>query len=103
MLEGLPLARAGSEIGSIATAIGIQHSALIAALEQRFEFAATLIGYSNAFFAAEFGAHNPVERQISSRLMKILTNALAPNVLVRSLALGAGMTEDQALAEALEA
>ena len=100
--EALPLAR-GGEIGSIVVAMALLHLARIAAHEQRFERAARLAGYAQAFDAAEFDVLHPLERQSQARLMAALREALPPAALDVLLSVGAAWSEDQAVGEALAA
>jgi hypothetical protein len=98
--EGLPLARE-RDIGGIVVAIGMYYMAGIAASEGRFERAASLFGYAEAYFAREFGTDNPLRRRDITRLRARLDEALAPEAAARFKAAGAVWTEDEAMREAL--
>jgi hypothetical protein len=100
--ESLPLALDG-ELGSAVVAMGMQHIAIIATLDRRFELAARLAGYAESFFSAEFQGHTPTELQSRERLMDGLRDAMAPDTLSRRMAEGATWSEDQAMAAALAA
>jgi tetratricopeptide (TPR) repeat protein len=99
--EGLPLALVG-ELGTAELAGGIQSFAAIAVSDNEIERAAQLVGYSEAFFSAEFRGRHPAKRQIRDRLMETLRSSLAPDRLAALMAVGARWTEDEAMAAALE-
>jgi predicted ATPase/DNA-binding winged helix-turn-helix (wHTH) protein len=100
--EGLPLAPE-SELDTVLIAGGLQHLAAIAALENRLERAALLIGYAHAFFSAEFEGRSPAKQQIQAHLLESLRRALPGERLTELMETGAGWTEEEALSTALEA
>jgi tetratricopeptide (TPR) repeat protein len=100
--ESLPLAPEG-ELGSAIVALAVQHLASIAAHQRRFEVSAQLLGYSEAFFAAEFLGRNPGELKCREQLMASLRAAVPAQTLAAWMAEGAAWPEEQAVAAALAA
>ncbi len=99
--EGLPLAQE-SELDAVLLAGGLQHLAAIAARENRLERAARLIGYAQAFFAAEFAGRSPAKQQIQAGIVATLRRAIPGERLTALMEAGARWTEEEAMSTALE-
>jgi tetratricopeptide (TPR) repeat protein len=98
--EALPLAHE-SELGTALLAGGLHHLAAIAESENRWDRAALLLGYADAFFAAEFEGRNPAKQHIHERLLERLRRAVAPDQLAALMEAGARWTAEEAMAAGL--
>ncbi len=99
--EGLPLAPE-SELDAVLLAGGVQHLAAIAARQNRLERAARLIGYAHAFFTSEFEGRSPAKQQIQAHIVESLRRAMPGERLTQLMEAGAGWSEEEAMATALE-
>jgi predicted ATPase/DNA-binding winged helix-turn-helix (wHTH) protein len=79
------------------------HLALRAGLAGKAKEAARLIGYAESVHNARSRPREPIERRAATRLSKVLRAALAQKEISSLKREGAGMTEDQATALALQA
>jgi tetratricopeptide (TPR) repeat protein len=82
-------------------AIGIQHLALIGALGDQTDRAAQLLGYVNMMYLKLGNQREPTEAQMYDRLKHLLHKKFDGERLEGLLAQGAGMTEEQAIEEAM--
>lgn len=82
-------------------AIGIQHLSVIGALRGQTESAARLLGYVNATYRSSGNKREPTEAQGHERLMKVLHENMSDAQLESALTRGEGMTEEQAIEEAM--
>jgi len=93
---------AASEPDNVLVGIAIEELALATALYGDFARAAKQDGYSNALFDRIGYERGIVETNMYDRLMKILSEGLAPDERTRLLAEGASLTPEAAIALALE-
>lgn len=83
------------------TSVALQHLALLAALNGHADAAARLIGYVNKQFAELGLQREPAEEWGYERLMSSLREAFGEAEMASLVDVGAGLTEEQALEEAL--
>jgi len=86
---------------NIGVAIGIEHVALVYALDDKFECAARLEGFARRAMEAVGFVREYTEIGTYDRLMSLLRARFSETGLATLLAEGAALTEDQAFAEAL--
>jgi predicted ATPase/DNA-binding winged helix-turn-helix (wHTH) protein len=94
-IEALTLLR---EEGGYFVRVCLQQWALFAALEQRYEAAARLLGYVDADFATAQEVRQPTEQIVHERIQTVLRAGLAGPARQAEATVGAGWTEREAIA-----